>query len=138
MWSLHTGPQWWQTLPRSGLQGDHLSPSLLPVDYTSPLMPLAHTRDTWPTIAYTRGSLPTESPPACVQGDSYGGPPLFISPFPKMVPCFSCGPRPSPRFPLLWCSTPQPVARHSPTHGTVLLSPLGCPHTANSIPFPGT
>ena len=30
-----------------------------------------------------------------------------------MAPCFSCGPRPRPRFPGLWCSAPQPVEHRS-------------------------
>ena len=124
----------------------------------SPLLPLAHTRGAWlpipcprssqspvaqasgfsPPIVCTRSLLPSESQLACVQGVSYGGPPLFLWPAPTMVPCLCCGPRPSPGFPLLWHSTPQLVAHHSPTHGTVLLNPLGCPHTANSSPLPGT
>ena len=34
-----------------------------------------------------------------------------------MVPCFSCGPRPTSRFPQLWCSIPQPLAHCSlPPH----------------------
>ena len=40
---------------------------------------------------------------------------------------------------LLPChSHPQLVVYCSPTHGTVILSPLGCLHTANPIPLPGT
>ena len=66
-----------------------------------------------------------------VQGDFYGGPPLLL-------PCFSCQPRPSPWFPLPWHSTPQPIAHHFPVHGTSLLSPLGCSHTANPSPLPRT
>ena len=74
---------------------------------------------------------------ALSQGDSYSCPPLF-SPFLTMAPCFSCGPKPSPGFALPWCSIPLPIENHSPAHGTALLSPLGCPHTANPNPFPGT
>ena len=52
-----------------------------------------------------------------------------------MAPCLSCGSRPSP---LLWFSTPQPVAYRFPTHGSLLLSPLGGLYTTNPSPFPGT
>ena len=52
----------------------------------------------------------------------------FLSPFPTMVPCFSCRPRLPPLLPLLWCSTPQSVAHCSlasqafSTHLTLFLS----------------
>ena len=63
-----------------------------------------------------RVTLPSESPQACAQnqaqGVSYDGLPL-LSPSPTMAPCLSCGPRPSPGFPLPWHSTPQPIA-HTP------------------------
>ena len=124
----------------------------------SPLLPLAHTRGAQPPTAYTRSAhspiaqtsgfsppiacirvtAPSESPLARMQGDSYGGPPLYLSPSPTMMPCFSCGPRPFPRFSLPRHSTPQPIAHCFPACGTALLSPLGCPHTANPNPLPGT
>lgn len=69
-------------------------------------------------------------------GDSYGGPTLLVSPSSTMVPYF-CGPRTPPEFPLLWCFTPQPIPHFSHTHGT-LLSPSGCPHTANPSLLSGT
>ena len=53
-----------------------------------------------------------------------------------MVPCFSCRPRPPSRFPRLWYSTLQSIAHCSPAHSTPLLSPWGCPHTANPSPLP--
>ena len=73
-----------------------------------------------------------------MQGDSYGGPSLLLSSSPTMAPCFSCGPRPPPRFALLWCSNSQPIAHHSQINGTLLLSSSGCPHTASPSPLPGT
>ena len=75
---------------------------------------------------------------ALVQGVSYGGLPLLLSPSPTMVPCLSCGSRPSPRFSLLWRSPSQLMAYHSPAHGTLLLSPLGYLPTASPSPLPGT
>ena len=45
---------------------------------------------------------------------------------------------PNNRYPLLWFSTPQPIAHHSPTCGTKLLTTLGCLHAANPTPLPGT
>ena len=63
--------------------------------------------------------------------------PLLLSPFPTMVPCLSCGSGPSPKFPLPWLSTTQPLAYCSPAPGALLLSPLGCLHTANPSPLLG-
>ena len=71
--------------------------------------PIAQASGSLPPIAFTRGAPPSESPSTCMQGDSYGRLPLLLSPSLTMAPCLSCGPRPSPRFPLLWRSTPQPV-----------------------------
>ena len=48
-----------------------------------------------------------------------------------MVPCFSCATKSSPWFLLLWCSTPQPIASCSPTHGKQLLTLSSCPYTDN-------
>ena len=66
----------------------------------------------------------------------------FLSPlpFPTMVPCLSCGSRPSSRFPLPWLSTPQLLVYYSPPppHSTPLPSPLGCLHTINHSLLPGT
>ncbi|XP_020951808.1 classical arabinogalactan protein 9-like [Sus scrofa] len=55
-----------------------------------------------------------------------------------MAPCFSCGPRPSPAFPLPWRSPPQPIAHHFPARGAVLLCPSGCPHIPSPSPLPRT
>ena len=74
----------------------------------------------------------------CAQGDSYGSPPLLLLPSPTVVTCFSCCPRPPPGFLLPWRSTPQSIAHHSPACGTLLLSPLGWPNTANPSPLPRT
>ena len=71
------------------------------------------------------------------QGVSNGGPLLLLSSSPTMVPCLSCGSTP-PGVPLPLLSTPQPLGYHSPTCGILLLSPLGCHHTANPSPLPGT
>ena len=62
---------------------------------------------------------------------------LILSPSPTMASCLSCGPGPSPRFPLPWHSLPQPMVYHSPASGTLLLSPSGCSHTASPSPLPG-
>ena len=64
-----------------------------------------------------------------VQGDSYGGLLPLLSPSPTMVPCFSCGPRPSPR---------GVMAFYFPALGTLLLIPLGCLHTTNPRPLTRT
>ena len=90
---------------------------------------------------FTTHSLHLESPsplqayghvPTLVQGVSYGGLPLLLSPSSTMASCLSCRSRPSPRFPLLWHSPSQPSC------GALLLSPLGCLHTTNPSPIPGT
>ena len=91
-----------------------------------------------PLIGESGQSPPSDSPCACTQGNSYGGPPLLLSPSPTMAPCFFCRPRPSPGFPLPWRSTPQPIAHRSPPHGTLLLSLSSYLHKANSSPLPGT
>ena len=123
----------------------------------SPPLPLAHARAAQPpvvctrsaqfpvaqassllsSLACTRSTPSSESLHAPAQGDSYGGLPL-LSPSPTMAPCFSCGPRCPPRFPLSWRSTPQPTAQCLPAQGTTLLSLSGCPHTASPSPLPGT
>ena len=59
-------------------------------------------------------------------------PPLTL---PNNGTLFSCGPRPPPRFPLLWRSSPPP---HSPAHGKLLLSPSGWLYKANPSPHPRT
>ena len=125
---------------------------MLPLSPTLPLIhrrhsqpPVACTRSAWspiasagdfsPPVACAGATPPSESPHLCVQGDAYGGLPLLLSPSPTMVPCFSYRPRPSLGFPLPWCSTLQPIAHCSPAHGTLLLSPSGCPHTDNPNPL---
>ena len=97
----------------------------------------SHNLRKWPLATHSLfQNFPAFKVLSCVQGDSYGGLPL-LSPSPTIVPCFSCGPRPSPGFTLLWHSAPQPIAQHSPAHGTLLLSPSGCLHTANPSLLPG-
>ena len=61
-------------------------------------------------------------------------------PSPAMASCLSCGSKPSPGVTLSCLSTPQPLAYccHPPRHGSLLPSPLGCLHTANPNPLPGT
>lgn len=113
-------------LPSPGVTGTSCGAHSQPPSGGRPHLPLA---------SETAASVHLETPPTHAQGDSYGGPPLFLLPSPPMVPCFSCGPRPPPRFPLPWHSTPQTVAHHSPAHGTLLLCPSGCPHTANPSPL---
>ena len=74
--------------------------------------------------------------------DSYGSLPLLLSPSPTMAPCFSCGPRPLPRFPQLWSSAPQPMLHHSlapqavSTQPTLVLSPELTSRTWVSVPSP--
>ena len=55
--------------------------------------------------------------------------PLLALPSNGIMP--SCRPRTPPRFPHLWFSAPQPLANHS-------LASLGCLHTTNPSPLPGT
>ena len=64
----------------------------------------------------------------CARGDSYGGLPLLSSSATR-APCFSCRPRPPPGFPLLWHSTPQPVAYKS-------LAPQAVPTQPAPVLFP--
>ena len=122
-------------------------------------MLLAHTRGACPPKAYARSALsplkeqevshslqPAPEPPyplgACghvhaqAQELSYGSLSLLISPSPTMAPCLSCGSGPSPGFPLLWSSPPQPMVYHTPACNALLLSHSGCPHTASHSPFP--
>ena len=118
----------------------------------SPLMAMTQSRCAWPLVACTRSaqspytskrlltahSLCQSCPALCeptVQGVSSGfpSPPL---PSRTVPPCLSCGSGPSPGFPLLWCS-PHPVLYNSPAHGTLLLSPSGCPHTVAPVLSPG-
>ena len=77
-----------------------------------------------PLVACARAAQSCESPwsltHAPTQGVSYGGPPLLPLPSSSMVPCLSCGSRPSPRFPLPWCSPPQPVAYCNSACGALL------------------
>ena len=117
-------------------------------------MLLAHTRGAWPLVTCTRSAQsplneqeashrpqPVPEPPCplrahwdvhtLLQGVSYGNPSLLFLPSPTVAPCFSYRPGPSPGFHLLWCSTPQPIAYHSPAHAALLLSPFCGLHTAN-------
>ena len=102
------------------------------------LSPIAHTSGTSPPIACARGALPSESLLVCRERYSYGNPPLLLLPFPTMAPCFSCEPRPPPRFPQLWCSVPQSMLFRFVAHGAPVPSPSGCLHTANPSSLPGT
>ena len=63
-------------------------------------------------------------------------PPLF--PFPTVVPCLSCGSRCFLGFPLLWLSTPQPLAYHSPCQQHTTLQSLRYLHTTNPSLHPRT
>ena len=130
----------------------------------SPLMPLTHTRGDWPLVAFhkkvpdsckgargfshracSRAALPSERAhrhtrmlrrKVCREFPMAVHP--FSSPFPNNGALPLLWPGPFPGFPLLWHSTPQPVAHRSPTHGALLLSPLGCPHTTSPCPLPRT
>ena len=111
----------------------------MPDHKRSTQFPLVSSRGLSPLVACTRGNRPSESPRACVQGDSYGCPPLLLLPAPPplALPCNGAllllwAKR---RFPLPWCSTPHPVAHCSPASGTPLLSLSGCPYTANPGPL---
>ena len=119
-------------------------------------LPPAHTRGAWqptaftrsaqspiaqadgfsPPVAFTRATLPSENRHAYSWRFLQWSTPL-LSPTPTMVPCFSCGPRPPPRFPLPCYSTPQPIAHHSPTCGTPLLSPQAFPTQPAPVFSPG-
>ena len=147
-------------MPPSGLQDDHHGLSLLPVDHTrhtmshlAPPLPLAHTRGALPLIACPRSAQSPVArascflpPVACTRGAPLSESPStgrFLwqsAPPPLTLPnngtLLLLPSRPSPGFPLPWCSTPQPVAHCSPAQGTALLSPLGSPHTANPSPLP--
>ena len=93
-------------------------------------MPLAHTIGAWPPVVAqeapnlplrSRRLLPTCSlcraaPPSKPEGRACSGAGSFPwqpnpppSPSPSMVLCPSCRSRPSPGFPLPWCSPPQSV-----------------------------
>ena len=62
--------------------------------------------------------------PSCVQRKiPMVVPPLLLLPFPTMVPCFSCGPRPPLVLPQLQHSVPQRRARHSLAPQAVFMQP---------------
>ena len=95
------------------------------------LQPIACARDAPPMRAHRHVHAP-------VQGVSYSSPLLLLSPSSTVVPCLSCGSRPSPGFPLPWHSPAQPMIYRSPICGSLLLSPLSSLHTCSPSPLPGT
>ena len=83
-----------------------------------------------PCTACARATPPSESLQAQEPGVFYGGLTLLLSPSPTIAPCLSCGKDLLP--------VPSAMAYHFSAHCTLLLSPLGCLHTANPSPLLGT
>ena len=81
-------------------------------------------------VAFIRVTPPCERPYVHRERYSPGSPPLLLLPSPTMVACFSCRPRPPPRFPQL--------ALSFPAHGAQLSSPSGCLYIASHILLPRT
>ena len=143
-------------MPPSSLQDDCHGPSLLHVNHkrgTLPALspptargaqpPVAHTRSAQSPVARACGFWPpiacVSTPPSESLGKCTGSflrrssPPALA--LPTMVPCFSCGPRCPPRFPLPWCSTPQPIADGSHPWHTAPYSLRVSPTQLTLVPF---
>ena len=79
-----------------------------------------------PPISCARATPPSVGLWSCaysVVGSCLWCPPLLLSPSPAVALYLS------------W--VPSDMAFPSPAHGTLLLSPSGCPHTTNPSPLPG-